>query len=86
MRNSNDARIEGNISRDNRGAGIAIFDSHDAIVRDNTVTNNGEAAIRLSVGSSRNLIENNSLTGLECDRYLQSTGTQTISILPSRMV
>lgn len=63
-RNSNDARIEGNISRDNREAGIAIFDSHDAIVRDNTVANNGEAAIRLSVGSSRNLIENNSLTGL----------------------
>jgi parallel beta-helix repeat protein len=63
-RNSNGARIEGNISRDNRGAGIAIFDSHDAVVRNNTITNNGESAIRLSVGSSRNLIENNSLTGL----------------------
>ena len=63
-RNSNGALIEGNISRDNRGAGIAIFDSHDAIVRNNTVANNGESAIRLSVGSSRNLIENNTLTGL----------------------
>jgi parallel beta-helix repeat protein len=63
-RNSNGARIEGNNVYDNRGAGIAIFDSHDALVRDNTVTNNAEAAVRLSVGSSRNLIENNRLTGL----------------------
>jgi len=63
-RNTNGAIVEGNISRDNRGAGIAIFDSHDAVVRNNTVTNNAESAVRLSVGSSRNLIENNTLTGL----------------------
>jgi parallel beta-helix repeat protein len=63
-RNTNGAIMEGNVSRDNRGAGIAIFDSHDAVVRNNIVANNGESAIRLSVGSSRNLIENNTLTGL----------------------
>jgi parallel beta-helix repeat protein len=62
-RNSNGARVEGNTVYDNRGAGIAIFDSHDAVVRNNTVTNNTESAVRLSVGSSRNLIENNILTG-----------------------
>jgi parallel beta-helix repeat protein len=63
-RNTNGAIVEGNISRDNRGAGIAIFDSNDAVVRGNTVANNGESAVRLSVGSARNLIENNTLTGL----------------------
>ena len=63
-RNVNGALVERNISRDNRGAGIAIFDSHDAIVRDNTVSNNGESAVRMSVGASRNRIENNTLTGL----------------------
>lgn len=63
-RNVNGALVEGNVSRDNRGAGIAIFNSHGAIVRGNTVANNGELAIRLSVGASRNLVENNSLTGL----------------------
>ncbi|HEX5690976.1 MAG TPA: right-handed parallel beta-helix repeat-containing protein [Roseiflexaceae bacterium] len=63
-RNSNGARVENNTVYDNRGAGIAIFDSHDAIIRNNTVTNNGESAVRLSVGSSRNLVESNTLTGL----------------------
>jgi mannuronan 5-epimerase len=63
-RNTNGARIEGNTSVNNRGAGIAIFDSHDAVIRNNRVTNNGEAAIRLSVGASRNLIESNTLIGL----------------------
>jgi parallel beta-helix repeat protein len=67
-RNSNGARVEGNTVADNRGAGIAIFDSHDTIVRDNIVANNAESAIRLSVGSSRNLVENNTLTGLAADR------------------
>ncbi|MBC8161792.1 MAG: right-handed parallel beta-helix repeat-containing protein, partial [Roseiflexaceae bacterium] len=61
-RNVNGALVEGNISADNRGAGIAIFDSYDAVVRGNTVGGNGESAIRLSVGASRNLIEGNSLT------------------------
>lgn len=63
-RNTNGALVEGNVVRDNRGAGIAIFDSHDAIVRGNTVENNAESAVRLSVGASRNLIENNTLAGL----------------------
>jgi parallel beta-helix repeat protein len=67
-RNSNGAWIEGNTVYDNRGAGIAIFDSHDALVRANVVTNNVESAVRLSVGSSRNLIENNRLTGLAASR------------------
>ncbi len=66
-RQVNNALIEGNVSHDNRKAGIAIFDSHDAVVRDNTVTNNAEAAIRLSVGASRNLVEHNTLTGLSAD-------------------
>jgi parallel beta-helix repeat protein len=66
-RNVNGALIEGNTSADNRGAGIAIFDSHDAVVRNNTVLNNAESAIRLSVGSSRNLIESNTLTGLAAE-------------------
>jgi parallel beta-helix repeat protein len=63
-RNANGARIEGNDVHDNREEGIAIFDSHDALVRNNVVSNNAEAAVRLSVGSSRNLIERNQLTGL----------------------
>ncbi|MEP7190583.1 MAG: right-handed parallel beta-helix repeat-containing protein, partial [Roseiflexaceae bacterium] len=56
--------IEGNTVANNRQDGIALFDSHDNVVRNNTVTNNAISAIRLSVGSSRNLIENNTLTGL----------------------
>jgi parallel beta-helix repeat protein len=60
----NASLIEGNTVANNRQDGIALFDSHDNIVRNNTVTNNTISAIRLSVGSSRNLIENNSLTGL----------------------
>lgn len=58
------ARIENNISADNREAGIAIFDSHSSIVRNNVVRNNGTAAVRLSVGASGNLIEDNTLIGL----------------------
>jgi parallel beta-helix repeat protein len=62
-RRTDGARVEGNTSRGNGEAGLAIFDSYDAVVRNNTIENNGEAAVRLSVGSSRNLIENNTLTG-----------------------
>jgi parallel beta-helix repeat protein len=63
-RNSNQALIEGNTVYNNRQDGIAIFDSYDAVIRNNTVTNNTISAVRLSVGSSGNLIENNKLTGL----------------------
>ncbi len=63
-RRVDNAIIENNISADNREAGIAIFDSHDGVVRNNTVRNNGVAAVRLSVGASRNLIEGNTLLGL----------------------
>lgn len=61
------ALIENNVVNDNREAGIAIFDSHNAIVRNNTVRNSGTAAVRLSVGSSGNLIEENTLIGLDAN-------------------
>ena len=57
------AIIEGNNSYDNNDSGIAIFDSHDSVIRSNTLSNNGKAAIRLSVGASGNLIENNVMVG-----------------------
>ena len=57
------ARIEGNTANNNGDSGLAIFDSYAAIVRGNRFENNGIAGIRFSVGSSDNLIENNTLTG-----------------------
>jgi mannuronan 5-epimerase len=61
-RNVNGALIEGNTVYNNFQDGIAIFDSHGAVVRNNTVANNATSAIRLSVGSSGNLIEHNALS------------------------
>jgi poly(beta-D-mannuronate) C5 epimerase len=61
-RNVNGALIEGNTVYNNLQDGIAIFDSYGAVVRNNTLTNNATSAIRLSVGSSGNLIENNTLS------------------------
>lgn len=67
-RNTNGALVEGNIVYNNREDGIAIFDSHSNIVRNNTVTNNTNSAVRLSVGSSGNLIVDNTLTGRAADQ------------------
>lgn len=62
-RRTDGALIEGNVSNGNGDTGLAIFDSYGAVVRNNRIENNGIAAVRLSVGSSDNLIENNTLTG-----------------------
>jgi mannuronan 5-epimerase len=67
-RNTNGALVEGNTVYNNRQDGIAIFDSHNNIVRNNTVTNNISSTLRLSVGSSGNLIVDNTLTGLAADQ------------------
>jgi parallel beta-helix repeat protein len=61
-RNVNGALIEGNTVYNNFQDGIAIFDSHEAVVRNNIVANNATSAIRLSVGSSGNLVESNTLS------------------------
>jgi parallel beta-helix repeat protein len=61
-RNVNGALVEGNTIYNNFQDGIAIFDSHGAVIRNNTVVNNATSAIRLSVGSSGNLIEHNTLS------------------------
>jgi parallel beta-helix repeat protein len=57
-RNANDSLVEGNTVNDNVDSGIAIFDSHRNTVRNNTAIGNAKG-IRLSVGSSENLIEDN---------------------------
>lgn len=62
-RNVNGALVQGNNVYNNADSGIAIFDSHGATVRNNSVRNNGRAAVRLSVGASRNRIFNNILIG-----------------------
>jgi len=61
-RNANDSLVEGNIVHDNGDSGIAIFDSHRNTIRNNDAVGN-EKGIRLSVGSSENLIENNIFSG-----------------------
>jgi parallel beta-helix repeat protein len=46
------AIVEGNTIRGNGDTGLAIFDSYNAVVRNNTIENNGVSAVRLSVGAS----------------------------------
>ena len=60
-RTSDDALVEGNRSYDNTDSGIAIFASSRTVIRDNVLTNNGNAGIRFSVGASDNTIENNQI-------------------------
>jgi poly(beta-D-mannuronate) C5 epimerase len=60
-RNVNGAVIKDNVVTDNREAGIAVFDSHDAQITGNTVVNNAQAQARLSVGASRNVWSANRL-------------------------
>ncbi len=56
--------LERNTSYENNGGGIAVFESYNNIIRNNTVRNNGQAALRLSVGAHSNLFEANTLEGL----------------------
>lgn len=66
-RNVNGALVHGNVVQDNREAGIAVFDSHDNLIRRNIVQRNLQAAARLSVGASRNRWEQNHLEGPSAD-------------------
>jgi parallel beta-helix repeat protein len=63
-RSVTDSIVERNTSYENNGGGIAVFESYNNIIRNNTVRNNGQAALRLSVGSHNNLFESNILEGL----------------------
>ena len=64
----NDSLVEGNYSHDNAITGISIFDSHNNIIRNNRTMNNATAELRLTVGASGNLVENNELIGLVPER------------------
>ncbi|MDO8183491.1 MAG: NosD domain-containing protein [bacterium] len=57
-RNVNDSLVENNILNDNLDAGLALLDSHGNTIRNNETKRNAKG-IRLSVGSSNNLIESN---------------------------
>jgi parallel beta-helix repeat protein len=57
------AVVEGNTANNNGDSGLAVFDSYNATVRSNHFEGNNVSAIRLSVGASNNLFENNVLTG-----------------------
>jgi parallel beta-helix repeat protein len=57
------AVVDGNTADNNGDSGLAVFDSYNATVRNNHFEGNTVSAIRLSVGASSNLFENNVLTG-----------------------
>lgn len=57
-RNTNHSLVDGNELYNNVDSGIAIFDSHNNQISGNTTKFN-KRGIRLSVGSSNNMIENN---------------------------
>lgn len=59
--NVTDSLVEGNTLRGNREVGIALYFSHNNIVRNNDSRFN-EDGIRLSAGSSNNLVENNTVS------------------------
>lgn len=72
--------LEGNLAERNAEAGIALMDCHDNVVRRNVVRGN-QHGIRLSVGSSDNLIEDNDVydsTGYGIYLY-QGTDAPTIN-------
>lgn len=52
----------GNHVYNNDDAGLAFLESNDALVTDNIFENN-KYGVRFSVGSARNIIENNVITG-----------------------
>ncbi|MDP2310822.1 MAG: right-handed parallel beta-helix repeat-containing protein [Pseudomonadota bacterium] len=53
--------VEGNLAENNGDAGFAIMDSHDNILRGNTARGN-LYGVRLSVGASDNVIQDNQLS------------------------
>jgi parallel beta-helix repeat protein len=63
----NDSLVEDNECYDNTDSGIAIFDTDGVIIQNNLVQGNGNAGIRLSVGSANNLIQNNEIWA--CAKY-----------------
>jgi parallel beta-helix repeat protein len=54
----NDSQILDNYVHDNVGSGIELFDSHRNLVTGNRIDNNRDG-IRISVGSSENVVSNN---------------------------
>lgn len=60
-RASNDGLIEGNQSYDNADAGIALFAVWRTAVRNNTLTGNGKAGIRLSMGAADSVVDGNEM-------------------------
>ncbi|MDP2314132.1 MAG: right-handed parallel beta-helix repeat-containing protein [Pseudomonadota bacterium] len=75
-----DTVVEFNVAEGNTDAGFAIMDSHQNIVRDNIARGN-KYGVRLSVGASENVIENNQLTdnGLYGIYMYQGTDLPTIN-------
>jgi parallel beta-helix repeat protein len=60
-RSSDDAIVEGNESYLNSDSGIALFASKRTVVRNNTLLDNGNAGIRLSMGQADSRIEDNDI-------------------------
>lgn len=52
----------GNHVYDNGDAGLAFLESNDAIIADNRFEGN-KYGVRFSVGSARNIVENNLISG-----------------------
>ena len=75
-RDSNDSLIEGNIIYDNADNGIAIYESHGNIIRNNTITGN-KHGIKLSMGSHDNMIEFNTIENNSSNALYQYSGNDT---------
>lgn len=60
---ADNALVEGNTASGNGDAGVAVFCSSGAQVRNNTLANNALYGIRLTVAAKGNTIENNQITG-----------------------
>lgn len=60
-RSSDDALVENNESYLNEDSGVALFASQRSIVRDNTLLDNGNAGVRLSMGQADSKIDNNEI-------------------------
>lgn len=61
-RSVDNALVEGNLVFENSDTGIALFESNNSVVRDNLVQGN-KYGIRLSMGSSGNRLEGNTISG-----------------------
>lgn len=76
--------LENNTVTDNpNGAGIAIFDSEGAVVRNNTVKG-AKYGIRLSVGAHNNLFDGNVVTGSTAYAVFAYAGTDEVAYMPSQ--